>query len=95
MDQIYPELLAVFCNNSSYTNSFWLRLFVRYATYHVQLLARTRHSRKFIGKSVGADKILHMSETHEFQCFGGVFGGVFGRLSCAARAVVHQIEFPK
>ena len=81
-----------FGHNSSYTNSFWLRLFMGYATYHVQLLTRTRYSRKFIGKNVGGSKILHISENHEFQCFGDVFGGVCGGLSCAARTIVYQIE---
>ena len=61
----------------------------------MQLLAHTRHARKFIGKSLGGFKILHMGANHEFDCFGGVFGGVFGGLSCAARTVVDQIEFGK
>ena len=96
MDQTYFVLFVQFPgHNSSYANSFWLRLCVRYATYHMQLSVHTRHSRKFIGKSVGATKILHMSENHEFQCFGDVFGGVFGGFSCAARTIVHQFEFLK
>ena len=96
MDQNYLQfLVSFFGHNSSYTNSFWLRLCMRYATYHMQRSVHRRHSRKFIGKSLRCPKILYMSENHEFLCFGDVFGGVFGGFRCAARTLVDQIEFLK
>ena len=75
--------------------SFWLRLFARYAAYHMQLLAHTRYSRKFIVKSSSGPKILQMSQNHGSLCFGDVFCGVFGGFSRAARTAVYQIEFLK
>ena len=65
---------------------------MRYATYHMQLLVRTRHSRKFIGKRLGESKVLHMKGNPGFQCVGVVFCGGFGGFSCVARTVVDQIE---
>ena len=50
--------LPRFGHGTDYTNSFWRRLFVHYATYHMQLLAHTRHSRRFIGKSLRWLKVL-------------------------------------
>ena len=61
----------------------------------MQLVEHTRCSGKVIGKSVGATKVLHLSENHEFQCFGDVFRCAFGGFSCAARTLVQQIEFLK
>ena len=65
-DNIGPKLFGVFGrlfgHNSSYINSFWLRLFVVRVLYHMQVWESTRHSRKFIGKSLGERKVEHVSE---------------------------------
>ena len=48
--------------------------YVRCAASHMQVVEHTRCSRKFIRKNAGGTKILHMSEIHDFERFGGVFG---------------------
>ena len=61
-----------------------------YATFGAHEALQEIHRKKFEGA-----QFLHMSENHEFVCFGCVFGGVFGGFTCAARKIVHQIEFLK
>ena len=62
--------------------------------YHMQVVERTRCFRKFTGKSLGAPKILHMSENHDFERFGGIFGLQFS-VSVALRALsCSKSDFP-
>ena len=63
--------------------------------YHMQVVEYTRCSRQFIGKSLGEDKILHMSENHDFERFGERFWAEIWCFGCAARIVAQQIGFSK
>ena len=98
-DNIGPQLFGIFGrlfgHNSSCTNSFWLRLFVVRVLYHMQVVEHTRCSRKFIGKSFGGTKVLHMSKNDDFERFGGIFWAKIRCFSCAARTIVQQFGSSK
>ena len=70
-DDIGPKLFilfgCLFWHNSSFINSFWLRLFVLRVLYHMQVRETTRCSRKFNGKSLGQGKVEHMGENRDFE----------------------------
>ena len=70
-DNVGPKLFMVFGrlfgHNSSFVCSFWLRLFVVQVLYHMQVWETPRHSRKFIGSSLGGTKVEHMSENRDFE----------------------------
>ena len=55
--------------------------------YHMQVWETTRHSRKFIGKSVGGGMVEHMSENRDFERFGDTFWCEIRCFRCAARTV--------
>ena len=65
-DNVGPKLFILFGrlfgHNSRFTNSFGLRICVVRVQYHMQVWETTRHSRKFIRKSVGGGMVGHMSE---------------------------------
>ena len=69
-DNIGPKLFMIFGrlfgHNSSFMNSFWLRLFVVRVRYHTQVWGSTTHSRKFIGKNVGGAMVERMGEVEGF-----------------------------
>ena len=70
-DNVGPKLFInfgwLFGHNSSFINSFWLRLCVVLVLYHMQVWETPRHSRKFIGSSLGGTKVEHMSENRDFE----------------------------
>ena len=98
-DNVGPKLFMffgwVFGHNSSFINSFWLRFCVVRVLYHMQVWETTRHSRKFIGKSLGRPKVEHMSENRDFERFGDTFWCEIRCFRCAARTVEHEFEFLK
>ena len=63
--------------------------------YHMQVVEHTGCSRKIIGKSLGGSKILHMSENHDFERFGGIFWAKIWCFRCAARTVDNQFGYYK
>ena len=96
---IRPKLFGIFGDifghNSSCIYSFWLRLFVVRVLYHMQVVEHTRCYRKFIGKSLGEPKILHISENDDFERFGGIFWVKIPCFGCAARTAAQQIGLSK
>ena len=62
--------------------------------YHMQAVEHTRCSRKFIRENAGEGQVLHMSENHDFERFGGIFWAKVWCFSCAARTVAQQFVFP-
>ena len=85
----------LFGHISRLTNSFWLRSCVELVLYHMQVWETTRHSRKFIGKSLRQGKVEHMSEHRDFEWAGGTFWCEIWCFRCAARTVEHEFEFLK
>ena len=69
--------------------------FVVRILYHMQVVGRTRCSRKLLGKSLGGYKVLHVSENCEFERFGGIFLVNILCFRCAARTVGHEFELYK